>query len=129
MLEIILTIVAVVAIVLIVRFLVFKCSNKNKLDYDFEGGLPNPKNYPDVLHYNGDTTDNSIENLYWGKRVRKGCQLNGEKHGRRLLNIGQIKEIRHQRSLGWSFAELALKYNVSIGCIQGVLTKTWKSVK
>ena len=91
--------------------------------------LDNKDNMPDVIHINRNNLDDSLENLKWGVRQRKGNKNNGEDHGRAILTKRAVSEIRNKRQLGYSFSELANDYSVSIGCIQGVITRNWKNVK
>lgn len=91
--------------------------------------IPNPNNLPDVLHKDKNNLNDDIKNLEWGKRERNQNKKTGEKHGMAILKKKEVLEIREKRKQGFSFAELSQDYGVSIGCIQGVLTRNWKSVK
>jgi hypothetical protein len=45
--------------------------------------LPNPKNHPNVLHMNGDTLDDSLQNLKWGTQrdvLVKTIRLRNNRH-------------------------------------------------
>ena len=91
--------------------------------------IPNPNNLPDVLHKDKNNLNDDIKNLEWGKRERNQNKKTGENHGMAILKENDVLNIREKRKQGYSFAELASDYGVSIGCIQGAVTKNWKNIK
>ncbi len=64
------------------------------------------------------------------EKIRENAHvLRGEKHSRALLTDNIVIEMREEYQKGASVAELARRYNVSMGCVHNaVRRKTWKHV-
>jgi len=102
--------------------------------------IPNPENLPEVNHNDGDKTNNRKSNWEWSTRKdnMKHARENGlfpedhnkgVKHGRSKLNPKQIVNIRELKNNGKTYKFIAEKYDVSIGCIQGIIRKdNWSHV-
>lgn len=94
--------------------------------------IPNPKNYPCVLHLDDNKINFALTNLAWGTQSQniKMAFINGVSNQSGFRNnAGKIKDyvtlerIINDWSLGiFSQRELAKKYNVSQGTISNIVT-------
>jgi len=83
--------------------------------------VPNPHNYPDVNHKDGNPLNNSVENLEWCTHqynmmhtVEVLDKRNGQNHPQSKFTILQIANILHSRLvLKIPPKELAIQYNCS----------------
>lgn len=103
------------------------------------GFIPNPDNYPEVNHKNGDKMKNDITNLEWCTGLEniqhawkngliKG--LKGQENGRAKLDDDKVKEIKRKytRKRG-EIAKLAREYNVSWSLVKLIVTnKNWTHI-
>ena len=95
--------------------------------------IPNPNNYREINHIDGDKTNNSVSNLEWCDRsinvkhaYDTGLKPKGEKHFNHKLTENQVAEIRATRGK-ITQRELANKYGVTQGLIYAIQTnKCWK---
>ena len=95
--------------------------------------IPNPNNYPEINHIDGDKRNNAVSNLEWCNRKMNvqhsydtGLKPKGEKHFKHKLTENQVAEIRAARDK-ISQRELANKYGVSQTLIYSIQTnKCWK---
>ena len=95
--------------------------------------IPNPNNYPEINHIDGDKRNNAVSNLEWCNRKMNvqhsydtGLKPKGEKHFKHKLTENQVAEIRAARGK-ISQRELANKYGVSQTLIYSIQTnKCWK---
>ena len=100
--------------------------------------IPNPQNKGDVNHIDGNTHNNSVNNLEWATRkeniahaYRTGLNTNfGSGHIAAKLTEDQVKEIREgyeSGKRGCGTYSLAKKYSVSRWTIRRILEgKVWK---
>lgn len=83
-----------------------------------------------IKHINGINTDDHVLNLEWTDEKKYNQNIRrGEHHGMAILTADEVREIRelHKTEI---YKIIAAKFNVSIGCIQGVVSKTnWKEIK
>lgn len=101
--------------------------------------IPNPKNYPHVLHYDDNPANNYVENLRWGndkmnqkdRRRNNGCHNEGENHGMSILTENQVIDIKKRiYNTNDFYKDIAYDYNVSEGTIRSIKDgKSWAYIK
>lgn len=99
--------------------------------------IPNPNNLPFINHMDSDRQNNKISNLEWCTKQENvihgyisGFASNrGSKNGFSKLSEQQVLEIRKKKTEGLTHQQLANMYNVSYGCITGIIQRTnWKHI-
>ncbi len=100
--------------------------------------IPNPNNYPQINHVDGNKTNNNVENLEWcsnsynNKHCRK-LGLNpefGENHHRAKLTEDSVRQIRKLYKEGVSTAKLSEMFGIAKPNIFHVWKRnSWKHVK
>lgn len=100
--------------------------------------ISNPENKLYVNHKDSNRENNSLDNLEWvtfEENVKHGYELGyatnkGSNNGFSLLTEQQVLEIRKRRvEEKLTYQKLATLYNVSYGCIAGIIQKTnWKHI-
>lgn len=96
--------------------------------------IPNPNNYPVVMHLDDNRTNNKVENLKWGTQsmnirdaVNKGRSPLGEDHPNAKLSNRQRRRICRLYSTGkYRYEDLSYKFMVSIPCIGQVVKRGYK---
>jgi hypothetical protein len=94
--------------------------------------IPNPNNYPQVNHKDGNKLNNCVENLEWVTNldnrkhaVKEGLHLSGEACSWSRLNWEKVEYIRNHPEI--SSKEFSEKYQVAVRTIRDVREfKTWK---
>lgn len=74
----------------------------------------------EVLHKNGDPTDNRLANLRYGTRTDNILDVYRQGKRWRKLNIDDVEGIRFGLQCGISGVELALMYNISQSTISAI---------
>ena len=101
--------------------------------------VPNPHNYPEVDHKDGNPSNASANNLRWCTHQQnvdfskeRGMFKNngvGEKNPKALLTEAKVINMRIDHANGMGFAELAKKYGCSRKCAYSAATRrTWKHI-
>lgn len=99
--------------------------------------IPNPENFPNVLHGPNGQTDNSVANLYWGDQVqnmadreRDGTDLRGESAPRAKLTDDAVREIRALYAAGgWRQKDLAARFGIGQMTVSYIVRRvTWQHV-
>lgn len=85
-----------------------------------EAFLPNPDGKPDVAHWDGDGSNNKVDNLRWATesenmadKKRHGTHTQGEKHGKVKLSDEDVRNIRYWKAGGIHVDALAASFGVS----------------
>jgi len=101
--------------------------------------ISNPKKYPEVNHIDGDKSNNKRSNLNWTdgvgnmkhSRENLGFNQSGENSGTAKLTESDVRNmISLYNTGGFSFKEIADKFNISSGHAHGVVNrKFWKHLK
>ena len=103
--------------------------------------LDNPYDKKEVNHIDGNTMNNSLNNLEWVTKSENGLHaykigLNkptpslGEKNGNSVLNDELVKSIRTMFSLGVKQCDIVKKLGINKYLVSSVvLNKTWKHIK
>ena len=99
--------------------------------------IPNPNNYPLVMHLDDNPLNNYHKNLQWGTHkmnsedmVNKHRSAKGELQGGSKLNNEQVLSIRNKYSTNnYTYRKLALEYNVSKSMIEAIVNrKNWTHI-
>lgn len=100
--------------------------------------IPNPEGKQYINHKNSNRSDNSLDNLEWvtfEENVKHGYESGyasnkGSKNGFSVLKEKDVLEIRRKRKEEkLTYQQLANIYNVSYGCIAGIIQRTnWKHI-
>jgi hypothetical protein len=96
-----------------------------------------PKPSPDhkALHRNGVSTDNRVENLYWGTaqdlvdgQMVRGTKPRGERHKLHKLTEAQVIEIKHLlTTTTLTHLAIAEQFGVCKGTVTGInMGRSWK---
>lgn len=75
-------------------------------------GLPPTDEY-EVLHNDGDPSNNEVLNLRWGTRSENNKDVT--RHGRRKLTLAEADEVRKLRADGWSLPALSRRFDMNTG--------------
>jgi DNA-binding transcriptional regulator YiaG len=94
--------------------------------------VPNPNNYPQVNHKDGDKTNNKADNLEWVTNlqnrkhaVKTGLQVHGERCPWAKLSLKDVEFIREHTELTATY--LANKFGVDRATISAVKNyKSWR---
>ena len=94
--------------------------------------IPNPNNYPQVNHIDGDKSNNSVSNLEWVTNkqnrehaVKNGLQVHGERCSWAKLTLQDVKYIRAHTEL--TITQLAKKFGVGLATVRDIrVNKSWK---
>ena len=100
--------------------------------------IPNPDNKLYVNHIDSNRENNSLNNLEWvtfEENVRHGYESGyasnkGSNNGFSVLTEEQVLEMRRKRENNkLTYQQLATQYNVSYGCVAGIIQrKNWKHI-
>lgn len=100
--------------------------------------IPNPDNKLYVNHIDSNRENNSLNNLEWvtfEENVKHGYESGhasnkGSNNGFSVLTEEQVLEMRRKRENDkLSYQQLAAHYNVSYGCVAGIIQrKNWKHI-
>lgn len=100
--------------------------------------IPNPENKQYINHKDSNRENNSLDNIEWvtfEENVKHGYESGhasnkGSKNGFSILTEEKVLEIRKRRNEEkLSYQKLAEIYNVSYGCISGIVQRTnWKHI-
>lgn len=89
---------------------------------------PPPEGKPYAAHWDGNSTNNYLWNLRWasGSEQKSDDKRNGVALGKKkLFAVAEATRVREEyRELGCSQKDLALRYGVSHGTINNVITQT-----
>jgi hypothetical protein len=102
--------------------------------------IPNPNNYKEVNHIDGDKLNNHVSNLEWctcKENIRKAWELGlctpnyGEKHGNAKIKEADVIEIfRLYNIVGWLQQRIADHFGINVSTVSGILRrKLWKHVE
>lgn len=101
--------------------------------------LPNPDNYNEINHKDGDKLNNSLDNLQWCTRsenIKHAFEIGlktpkkGEENNKSKLKENDVREIRKLFSTGnYSKSELGRMFGVTASAVYYIIkNKTWKDV-
>ncbi len=99
-------------------------------------GTPPSKTSRYVLHFDGDPTNNTLENLRYGSaadnaadRDRLGRTARGERHGRARLSAERVRTMRRNHAEGESMWSLAKREGVSYTTARNAIAgRTWSHI-
>lgn len=103
--------------------------------YAFIGPQPSPEY--DVLHWDGNKTNNALSNLRWGTpkdnnddQMRHGTRILGSRHPRAKLDEAAVRAIRTMWNMGiYGQREIAETYGVSREAINNIVRGVvWRHV-
>lgn len=101
-----------------------------------EAYIPNPNNYPCVLHKDDNPANNHYLNLFWGTksinntdRHLKSRDAVGEKNGKSIFTDSQIHDIRSRKRYPGMYADLGREFGTGRGNISSIYNrKSWKHI-
>ena len=102
-----------------------------------EAFIPNPEKKPEVNHYDGNPSNNRVDNLLWSTHKENMEHANehgllkqiGEDNHESKLTENDIREIFRKNNLGWTQTKIAEDYPVGRQAIGKILNgKRWTHI-
>lgn len=93
---------------------------------------PKPSEKHEARHLDGNTDNNSADNIAWGTRSENSADRtrHGRNCGPRKINESIVREIRNRANAGEKYVGIARTLGISRGCVEKVVHKqTWNCVK
>jgi len=98
--------------------------------------IPNPDNYPQINHKDGNPRNNALDNLEWctaQQNVYHAASVlktvGGENNGKSKLTENQVRRIRWLHTQGLSYSKISTIFNVTVPNISTIVRrKTWKYI-
>jgi hypothetical protein len=101
--------------------------------------IPNPNNYPEVDHKDGNRMNPTASNLEWvlhQENIRRAYlkgsyknRIRGEKNPKAKLNEDKVRQLRLEYSSGITVKALSDKYGIPWSTIGNIVhRKTWKHI-
>ncbi len=101
--------------------------------------IPNPNNFPEVNHIDGNKDNNAASNLEWNTRLQNqrhsvyvlGKHFCGEKHSlSKLTEIDVINIINLHKTGNYTYVEIARQFNMEETQISRIVKRrSWKHLK
>lgn len=99
--------------------------------------IPNPHNYLEINHIDGNKANNNVNNLEWCNHLQNMQHamknqlvpaMKGISNGRAILTDSQVIEIYKLKGI-LTGVKIAKKYNISTSTVSSILKKkTWKHI-
>lgn len=89
--------------------------------------IPNPNNYPIVMHKDNSRMNNRVSNLMWGTPKMNLAQMSKEGRSTRKYRFTkrQYRRIVHLRECGWTLQRIGKRFKVSYSVIYRLLRSNY----
>lgn len=89
--------------------------------------IPNPNNYPIVMHLDNRSTHNVVSNLIWGTPKMNMAQMTKDGRSTRKYKFSkrQYRRLVRLREQGWTLQRLGEKFGVSFSVVYRVLRSNY----
>ena len=89
--------------------------------------IPNPRNYPIVMHLDNNRIHNVVSNLIWGTPRMNMEQMSREGRSTRKYKFSkrQYRRLVRLRERGWTLQRLGYRFGVSLSVVYRVLKSNY----